>query len=124
MIQHLYIKHKKYGGGSILSRTRKSPASGKLCYGNSWRLSHHGALKFLADIEPYLQIPYKINQIKIAKEKAKLGLKRRFKCKYCEQNYASPSGRRRHEKKIHINSNTSDHNDCETSKLRETPQSS
>jgi hypothetical protein len=114
-------KAQKIWGGSVRQRIRKSPASGKICTGHAWRLCHHDALKFLADIEPYLQIPYKINQIHTAKEKAKLGLTRRFKCKSCDKDFASPSGRRRHEKQIHINSNASDLKDCETSKLRETP---
>jgi len=100
-------KAQKIWGGSVRQRIRKA-ASGKICYGNNWRLCHHDALKFLADIEPYLQIPYKINQIHTAKEKAKLGLTRRFKCKSCDKDFASPSGRRRHEKQIHINSNASD----------------
>ena len=43
-------------------------------------------------------IPYKIKQI----EKAEKGLDRRFKYKYCDLDYASPSGKRRHELQIHI----------------------
>ena len=72
-----------------------------ICHGNEWRLCHNNALKFIKDIEPYLQIPYKINQIKTAIEKSKIVLKRRFSCKFCSNDYANPSGRRRHEKKVH-----------------------
>ena len=98
MTQHHYIKLKKYGE-VVTKRTRVSN-KGKICNGNTWRLCHNDALKFIDDIEPYLQIPYKINQIEKAKEKVKLGLNRRFDCKYCNKDFASPSGRRRHEKKI------------------------
>ena len=122
------IKAQKIWGGSLTHIVRKSPASDKICHGNNWRLCHNDALKFINDIRPYLQIPYKINQINEAIEKSKLGIIRRFKCKYCNNDYASPSGRRRHEKKIHINSNTSSNqsniDESETSKLRETPKSS
>ena len=100
-------KAQKICGGSVNHRIRISPASNKICHGNTWRLSQRDALKFIHDIKPYLIIPYKINQIKTAIEKSKVGLSRRFKCKYCDNDYASPSGRRRHEKKIHINSNAS-----------------
>ena len=100
-------KAQKIWGGSVTKRTRVSN-KGKICNGNTWRLCHNDALKFIDDIEPYLQIPYKINQIEKAKEKAKLGLNRRFDCKYCNKDFASPSGRRRHEKQNHINSDASD----------------
>jgi len=39
--------------------------------------------------------------------KSKEGLQRRFKCKWCDNNYASPSGRRRHEKTTHLSSDAS-----------------
>ena len=53
-------------------------------------------------------IPYKINQINNAIKISNEKFTRRFNCKYCINNYASPSGRRRHEKKIHINPDASD----------------
>lgn len=96
-------KAQEIWGGTVRKRVRKSPASDKICTSYSWRMCHHDGNKFLNDIEPYLQIPYKINQIKVAREKAALGLTRRFKCNYCDNDYANPSGRRRHEKKIHLN---------------------
>ncbi len=101
-------KAKEIWGGSVIERVRKSPVSDKICICHTWRLSHNDSLNFISDIEPYLQIPYKINQIYIAKKNAEIGLKRRFKCNYCVKDFASPSGRRRHEKKFHINSNASD----------------
>lgn len=52
-------------------------------------------------------IPYKINQINNVIKISKEEFNRRFKCNYCTNDYASPSGRRRHEKKNHINSDTS-----------------
>lgn len=119
-------KAQEIWGGSVNERIRKSPVSNKICICHTWRLSHNNALKFLQDIKPYLQIPYKINQIYIAQENAKKGLKRRFKCNFCIKDFASPSGRRRHEKNIHIipNASNQNKNDCKTSKLRETPKSS
>lgn len=89
-------------GGSIRQRTRKSPASNKICKGYEWIMYNKEASKFINDIEPYMKIPYKINQIKIAKEKQKIGITRRFKCHYCDFDYANPSARRRHEKLEHV----------------------
>tara|TARA_A100001015_G_C14835182_1_gene650222 strand:+ start:370 stop:792 length:423 start_codon:yes stop_codon:yes gene_type:complete len=96
-------KAQKIWGGTVRKRVRKSPASDKICTSYEWRLCHHDAITFLSDIDPYLQIPYKMQQIVTALEKAENGLDRRFKCKYCEKDYASPSGRRRHEKSVHLN---------------------
>ena len=96
------VKAQRIWGGTISHRTRKSPASDKVCHGNCWRLCQRDALKFLEDIRPYLQIPYKIHQINIAIAKSKRGITRRFQCKFCSKDYSSPSGRRRHEKKAHV----------------------
>lgn len=96
----------KIWGGSIRKRVRKSPVSDKICIGHDWILYHKEATQFINDIEPYMKIPYKINQIKIAKEKFKKGIQRRFKCHYCESDYANPSARRRHEKSKHIETQT------------------
>lgn len=52
-----------------------------------------------------MKIPYKINQIKTCIEISKKPFIRRFKCKYCDNDYVSPSGRRRHEKKEHLSNN-------------------
>jgi hypothetical protein len=90
-------------GGNIRQRIRKSPASEKICVGYEWILYHHDAISFLNDIKPYLLIPYKQNQIERVLENASNGIERRFNCKFCENNYASPSGRRRHEKQAHLN---------------------
>jgi hypothetical protein len=97
----LYMAQKIWGG-TVKKRVRKSVASDKICTSHTWRLCHRDALTFLADIQPYMLIPYKIHQVKTALEKAAIGLERRFKCKFCEKDYASPSGRRRHEKNIHL----------------------
>lgn len=88
-------------GGNIKTRVRKSPASEKICVGYEWILSHNRSLVFLQDIEPFMMIPYKKEQVRHAIERSKVGLVRRFKCKQCEQDYASPSGRRRHELAAH-----------------------
>lgn len=88
-------------GGSVVKRVRKSPASDKICTGHTWRIGHKNTLTFFSDIRPYMRIPYKINQMEVAIETSKKGLHRRFKCNHCEKDYASPSGRRRHEKKVH-----------------------
>ena len=88
-------------GGSIRKRTRKSPASDKICVGYEWHLTYKESLTFIEDIKPHMLIPYKIKQIETAFEKCALGLQRRFKCKFCESDYASPSGRTRHVKNFH-----------------------
>jgi len=59
----------KIWGGSIRKRIRKSPASDKICTGHDWILYHKEATKFIDDISPYMRIPYKIDQIKVAREK-------------------------------------------------------
>ena len=90
-------------GGSVRQRIRKSPASDKICTGHEWIMYHKEALKFIDDIFPYMKIPYKINQINEARIKLDKGIERRFKCHFCENDYANPSGRRRHEKSEHSN---------------------
>lgn len=92
---------KNIWGGSIRTRTRKSPASDKICFGHEWILYHKEATKFIEDISPFMKIPYKIKQIEKVKLRAIEGIERKFKCHYCEQEYANPSGRRRHEKTKH-----------------------
>ena len=94
-------------GGSVRKRVRKSPASGKICIGYEWRCCHHKSLIFLSDIRPYMCIPYKIKQLETAIAKSLIKPTRRFKCKYCSNDYASPSGRRRHEKQVHIHPSAS-----------------
>ena len=91
----------KIWGGSVTQRTRKSPASDKICVGHTWRLCHNGALAFISDISNFMRIPYKKNQVAIAIETSKIGLTRRFACPHCDKDYANPSGRRRHVKKEH-----------------------
>ncbi len=95
------IRAKEIWGGSLIQRIRKSPASDKICTGNTWRLCNKQARKFIDDITPYLRIPYKINQIKKALEIEKQGDTQRYKCKYCDKDYANPAGRRRHIKSEH-----------------------
>ncbi len=50
-------------GGAIKKRVRKSAASGKICTGYEWVLSHNQSLQFLDDIKPFMLIPYKIKQV-------------------------------------------------------------
>jgi hypothetical protein len=52
-------------------------------------------------------IPYKIEQIEKALELMKEGYKCRYKCKNCECDFASPSGRTRHFKTFHQNTDAS-----------------
>jgi len=94
---------KKIWGGKITKRVRKSPASNKICTGYEWRLCHNLSLKFIEDIKPYMIIPYKINQINTVLKLAQEGNNELYKCNFCDKEYASPAGRRRHEKKEHIN---------------------
>lgn len=97
------IKAKNIWGGSIYKRIRKSPASEKICVGHEWRIGHNATVAFFKDIEPYMIIPYKITQMKNAFQKVNEGSSEQYKCNFCDKYYANPSGRRRHEKKEHIN---------------------
>lgn len=96
------VKAKEIWGGNIRARTRVSPVSNKICYGNEWRISHNDSLKFINDIKPFMIIPYKINQIETALKLFREGSNKSYKCNFCTKIYANPSGRRRHEKKEHI----------------------
>ena len=78
---------------TLLKRVRKSPASNKICTGYEWRISHNESLKFINDIQPYMIIPYKINQIKQVMERYKQGNNEIYKCNFCEKTYKNPSGR-------------------------------
>ncbi len=80
-------------------------ASNKICKGYEWVLNHNQALKFIDDIKSFMLIPYKINQIKKCKIKSQVIWTKKFKCSFCDKIYSDPSGRRRHEKNIHINNN-------------------
>ncbi len=88
-------------GGQIQCRVRKSPASDKICTGYEWRVCHRGALQFIEDIRPHMLIPYKINQVNLAIQRAQDGCIRRFQCTQCSNTYANPSARRRHVKQVH-----------------------
>lgn len=79
---------------------------------------HKEATKFIQDISPFMKIPYKIEQIKLAKLRSQEGITRKFKCHFCEEEYASPSGRRRHEKSKHTDISGVSRNTIE---LREHP---
>ena len=90
-------------GGSLRCRKRKSPVSDKICISYEWVLYQKRALIFINDIKPYMIIPYKINQIEKCLKRKEEGITRRFKCKFCDQDYANPSGRRRHVLNTHQN---------------------
>jgi hypothetical protein len=96
------IQGQKIWGGNIYNRTRKSPLSDKMCYGHEWRLNHNKSLTFINDIKPFMIIPYKINQIETCLSKLNDKWDKKFKCSFCDNIYADMSGRRRHEKKEHI----------------------
>ena len=110
----------KRWGGSIRERTRIS-LKGKICHGHEWVLYHHDAKKFINDIRPYMIIPYKIKQIDDAFVKAKTGIEHRFKCYHCENDYASPSGRRRHILSEHAENPDISRETGDMIKLREHP---
>lgn len=93
----------KIWGGHIRKRVRKSPASEKICIGYEWCMNHKKGKIFINAIKPYMIIPYKINQIKKCLEKESEPWNRKFKCNFCDLEYTDYSGRRRHEKKEHIN---------------------
>ena len=89
-------------GGSIRVIKKKSCMSDKICVGNEWRVSHKKALEIITEIRPYMLIPYKINQIEKVLENAKKGYAGSYTCHFCSLVYKNPAGRRRHEKKEHI----------------------
>lgn len=95
-------KGKQIWGGNIYERIRKSPSSDKICYGHEWRLNHKDSINFLNDIKPFMIIPYKIKQIEHCISKLNENWDRKFKCSFCKKIYADMSGRRRHEKKEHL----------------------
>nr|QBK91798.1 MAG: hypothetical protein LCPAC304_01360 [Pithovirus LCPAC304] len=97
----LYLAQRIWGG-YIRKRTRKSPASDKICIGHEWRLSHHPSLNFLGEIAPYMIIPKKIQQVETAKKNVKKPTEKRYICSFCAKAYIYPSNRRRHERKEHI----------------------
>ena len=88
-------------GGHIRERTRKSPASDKICHGHEWQMSHSLAVHFLQDIKPYMLIPYKIQQIEFCEENLNKEWNRKFKCTFCEKEFSDMSGKTRHEKNNH-----------------------
>lgn len=92
---------KSIWGGSIRLRIRQS--KNKECHSYEWVLNHNQSLIFLEDIKPYMKIPYKITQIQKVLDEHKNGWHGEYKCSICELVYSSPQGRRRHEKKVHIN---------------------
>ena len=98
---------KKFWGGAICERTRLSPASGKICVGNEWRLPHKQALEFISDIKPFMIIPQKIKQIERVLNIFKTADKLSYKCHNCEKVYANPSARTRHFKQAHQNTDAS-----------------
>jgi len=98
---------KKLWGGAITKRTRKSPASDKICVGYEWRLPHKQALEFISDIKPLMIIPQKINQIDRVLNIFKSAEKIFYKCHKCDEEYANPSGRRRHFKQVHQDTDAS-----------------
>ena len=100
MTQHHSISPKRHWGGLVKPRTRISD-KGKICHGNTWRISHNETISFINDIQPYMLIPYKIQQIQNCVTQSNIPNNRRYKCNYCINDYASPSGRRRHEKNDH-----------------------
>lgn len=92
---------KEIWGGFIRERVRTTP-NGKICYGNEWVLNHNQSLSFIEDIKEHMIIPYKIKQIELALEKLNETWDKRFTCSFCDCDFADPSGRRRHEKRNHI----------------------
>jgi uncharacterized Zn-finger protein len=96
---------KSIWGGCIKKRTRLT-LTGKICHGNEWCMNQCQSLKFIDDIKPYMIIPYKIEQIKKVLIKKEEKWDKRFKCNFCDDDFADPSGRRRHERKNHIEKGT------------------
>jgi uncharacterized Zn-finger protein len=95
-------KAKDKWGGNVRKRVRKSPVSDKICTCHEWNLSHNFAMKFIEDIKSFMIIPYKIQQVENVIEKSRKGNDNKYYCSFCNKGYANASGRRRHEKKEHI----------------------
>lgn len=96
----LYIG-KDIWGGSVLTRTRKSPYSNKICTNNELRLNSKYALQFIKDIKPYMLIPYKIEQLEKAIKRYIEPLPYNFECKICKKIYKNKSNLYRHNKLFH-----------------------
>ena len=92
---------KEIWGGSIRERVRTT-SNGKICYGNEWVLNHNQSLFFIEDIKEHMIIPYKIKQVELALDKLNETWNKRCKCSFCDCDFSDPSGRRRHEKRNHI----------------------
>ena len=93
---------KQLWGGQVYKRVRKSPASDKVCTGYEWRIGHNGATAFIEDIQPFMIIPTKIEQIETVMKRCQQGSNTTYACRFCSKVYSAPSGRRRHEKKEHV----------------------
>jgi hypothetical protein len=104
-------------GGSIKKRIRKSPASGKICTGYEWVLSHCQSLEFIKDIKPYMLIPQKIQQMEREIKNFEEGERKRYACKHCDSDFANPSARRRHEKNFHSQPNASEEKSLQESQI-------
>jgi hypothetical protein len=116
----LYLGKKRWGG-VIRERTRIS-LTGKTCKGYEWVMYYNDAKKFIHEIYPYMKIPYKKNQVDAAILLVEKGIERRFGCSYCDNDYASPSGRRRHIRSVHETEDTDISRETgDTIKLREHP---
>jgi hypothetical protein len=89
-------------GGHIAKRTRKSPASDKICVGYEWRLSHIASLRFFDDIRPYMIIPYKKVQLAAAIKRSRVKADHSYSCAFCEETFGYASNRRRHERTHHL----------------------
>ena len=93
------LEAQKIWGGNIRKRIRQS-ASGKICTGHEWTISHNTSMIFIEDIKKYMRIPYKINQMeKVLDKYHNKPPLQKYKCNFCEKEYSYPSSRRRHEKK-------------------------
>lgn len=95
-------KAQKIWGGSVRKRTRVS-LLGKICHGHEWVIGHNASLGLIDIMKPYMVIPYKISQIEKCLEKLNEKWEKKFKCSFCDNEYADRSGARRHELKEHVN---------------------
>lgn len=105
--ENCFLEFKNIWGGKIYKRVRKSPVSDKICTNHEWRLCNKNALKFINDIKPYMRIKYKIEQINNAINKQYISPNIKYKCTYCDKVYANPSGKSRHIRLNHLNSDAS-----------------
>lgn len=96
-LEPLHLFKEKWGG-FIKERSRKSPASDKMCQVYTWVIKSKATRQFIEDIKDHMIIPYKIEQMDAIIEKSKTKSDKLYKCNLCDKTFSNAPNRRRHEK--------------------------